>query len=80
MQVFNIHQAKTHLSKLLEQVQSGSDVVIAKAGTPVARLIPFTPAKCKIAQPGVMEGEIWMSDDFDLPVDSLFDCLKQRAE
>ncbi len=80
MTVVNIHDAKTRLSKLLEQVQSGEDVVIAKAGTPVARLIPYVQAKRKIAPPGGMEGEIWIANDFDAPVDELFDCLKQEAE
>jgi prevent-host-death family protein len=79
MHIVNIHDAKTQLSKLLEQVQSGEDVVIAKAGTPIVRLIPYAPAKCKIAPPGAMEGEIWIADDFDAPLDDLFDCLKDDA-
>ncbi|MBE7422682.1 MAG: type II toxin-antitoxin system Phd/YefM family antitoxin [Zoogloeaceae bacterium] len=80
MTVVNIHDAKTRLSKLLEQVQSGEDVVIAKAGTPIARLIPYAQAKRRIAPPGGMAGEIWIADDFDAPIDDLFDCLKQEAE
>lgn len=40
----NVHEAKTHLSRLLEQVAAGEDVVIAKAGTPVARLTPYREA------------------------------------
>lgn len=80
MHVVNIHDAKTQLSKLLEEVQSGEDVVIAKAGTPIVRLIPFAPAKRKIAPPGAMEGEGWIADDFDAPIDEIFDCLKDNAE
>lgn len=80
MQVVNIHEAKTQLSKLLEQVQAGEDVVIAKAGSPIVRLIPYAPPKRKIAAPGAMEGEIWISDDFDEPIDELFDCLKEDAD
>lgn len=80
MTVVNIHDAKTRLSKLLEQVQSGEDVVIAKAGTPIARLIPYAQAKRRIAPPGGMAGEIWIADDFDAPIDALFDCLQQEAE
>lgn len=80
MQIVNIHQAKTQLSKLLEQVQAGEDVIIAKAGDPIARLIPYAPPKHKIAPPGAMEGEGWIADDFDEPVDDLFDCLKDDAE
>jgi prevent-host-death family protein len=81
MQVVNIHEAKTQLSKLLEQVQSGEDVVIAKAGMPIVRLIPFAAAKCEIAPPGSLtEQGFWIADDFDAPVDELFDCLKTEPE
>ena len=76
MQVVNIHDAKTQLSRLLEQVQSGEDVVIAKSGTPIVRLVPYVAPKRKIAPPGAMAGEIWIADDFDAPIDELFDCLK----
>ncbi len=75
MQLVNIHEAKTRLSKLLEQVKLGEDVVIAKAGQPIARLVPYTPPKRKIAPPGAMKGEIWIAADFDEPVDSLFECI-----
>jgi len=79
MQVVNIHDAKTQLSRLLEQVQAGEDVVIAKSGTPIARLVPYTSPKRKIAPPGAMEGDIWISDDFDAPMDELFGCLKPES-
>lgn len=75
MPVVNIHQAKSQLSRLLEQAQHGEDVVIAKAGRPIARLVPYTGPKGRILPPGAMEGEAWMADDFDAPVDVLFDCL-----
>lgn len=77
MQLVNIHETKTRLSKLLEQVQSGEEIIIAKAGTPIARLMPYTPPKRKIVPPGAMEGEIWIADDFDEPVDELFKCLEE---
>jgi prevent-host-death family protein len=77
MQMVNIHETKTRLSKLLEQVQSGEEIVIAKAGRPVARLVPYTPPKRKIVPPGAMKGEIWIADDFDEPMDGLFKCLKE---
>lgn len=76
MQVVNIHDAKTQLSRLLEQVQAGEEVVIAKSGTPIARLVPYVTPKRKIAPPGAMAGEIWIADDFDAPIDELFDSLK----
>lgn len=80
MQLVNIHEAKTQLSKLLEQVQAGEDVVIAKAGAPIVRLIPYVPPRRKVAPPGSMEGEGWIAEDFDEPIDELFDCLKDHAE
>lgn len=79
MQLVNIHDAKTRLSRLLEQVQAGEDVVIAKSGTPIVRLVPYTPTRHKILPPGAMEGEIWIADDFDAPMDDLFDCLKPES-
>lgn len=64
MQVTNIHQAKTHLSKLLEEVAKGKEVIIAKAGKPVAKLVSFKEEK-KPRKPGLWKGKIWMSDDFN---------------
>ena len=56
----NIHEAKTHLSRLLEDVQSGETIVIAKAGKPVAELRP-TPRVDIVF--GSLRGEIWIADD-----------------
>lgn len=64
MQVTNIHQAKTHLSKLLEEVEKGKEIVIARAGKPVAKLVSFKEEK-KPRKPGLWKGKIWMSDDFN---------------
>jgi prevent-host-death family protein len=50
----NIHEARTHFSKLIERIQRGEEVVIAKAGVPVARLLPYVPKKPKIQPPGGM--------------------------
>ena len=63
----NIHQAKTHFSKLLAKVQLGEEVVIAKAGTPVAKLVPIH-AKPKPRILGSAKGLIEISDDFDAPL------------
>ena len=79
MHVVNIHDAKTQLSRLLEQVQSGEDVVIAKSGTPIVRLVPYVAPRRKIAPPGAIAGEIWIADDFDAPIDELFDCLTPQS-
>ncbi len=63
----NIHHAKTHLSKLLEKVQLGEEVVIAKAGRPVAKLVPIQEAP-KDRVLGSAKGMFQMSDDFDAPL------------
>jgi prevent-host-death family protein len=80
MQTVNIHEAKTHLSRLLEAVENGEEVVIARAGKPVATLIAYKPPRKKISPPGGMAGEIWMAEDFDAPLDDLFNCLKDRSD
>jgi prevent-host-death family protein len=63
---YNVHEAKTNLSRLLQQVADGEEVIIAKAGEPVARLVPV-PQR---GQPemGFMRGKIWIADDFDAPL------------
>jgi len=65
----NVHEAKTHLSRLLERVERGEEIVIARAGKPVARLVPAEP-KVKRGGLGRYKGEIWMSEDFDEPLPS----------
>jgi prevent-host-death family protein len=63
----NVHEAKTHLSRLLERVERGEQIVIARAGKPVARLVPIEPAPGKRPL-GLYKGQIWMSEDFDEPL------------
>jgi prevent-host-death family protein len=63
MQV-NVHEAKTHLSRLLDRVSRGEDVVIAKAGRPVARLVPYVDGDGP-RELGGWAGQVWMADDFD---------------
>ncbi len=63
----NIHEAKTHLSELLEKAMNGEEIVIAKAGEPLVRLVPVQK---KESWWGSDAGKIWMADDFDtLPDD-----------
>jgi len=64
--VVNVHEAKTHLSKLLARVARGEEITIAKAGHPVAKLVPL-PKKRARRVPGTAPG-IWMSPDFDEPL------------
>jgi prevent-host-death family protein len=64
MRTINIHAAKTHLSRLVEDAAGGEEIVIAKAGKPLARLVPLaaTPAKRKL---GMLDGKFSIPDDFD---------------
>lgn len=62
----NVHEAKTHFSKLLAQVSAGEEIIIAKAGKPVARLAPLLPKAAKKRVPGIDKGKIWMAEDFDV--------------
>lgn len=69
MLIINISQAKTQLSALVERVQLGEEIVIGKAGKPVAKLVPFTRVDTP-RQPGALAGQIVISEDFDeLPED-----------
>lgn len=61
---YNVHEAKTNLSRLLKQVENGEEVVIAKDGDPVARLVPM-PKKTGVREMGFAKGQVWMSDDFN---------------
>jgi prevent-host-death family protein len=67
MKVVNIHQAKTTLSQLLESALAGEEVIISKAGKPLARLIPYQTEK-KPRTPGYWKGKVKMADDFDAPL------------
>jgi len=69
MQITNISEAKAHLSALIEKVIAGEEVIIGKAGKPVARLIRYERNR-QARQPGVLKGKIKITDDFDaLPED-----------
>ena len=76
MRTINIHVAKTHLSRLVEDAAAGEEIIIAKAGKPVARLCPLAtrPAKRKL---GGLEGKLKIPDDFDAPLpDWLLDAFE----
>ena len=64
--VVNVHEAKTHLSRLLKRVAGGEEVVIAKAGKPIARLSPVTASGKRPL--GLDEGRGFIADDFDAPL------------
>ena len=64
MQV-NMHEAKTHLSRLVEQAVAGEEVVIAKAGTPLVKLVPVGGDQPDRRRLGAWKGMIWYADDWD---------------
>ncbi len=63
----NIHQAKTHFSRLLQRVADGEEVIIARAGVPVAKLVAIE-SNPKVRPLGFARGEVWVADDFDAPL------------
>jgi prevent-host-death family protein len=63
---FDVDGAKARFSKLIARVQAGEEVVITKAGEPIAKVIPFRVAKRR--QPDTMRGRMWIADDFDAPL------------
>ena len=66
MEIVNIHEAKTHLSKLLERVSRGEPFIIAKAGRPIAKIVSLeSPQPDQARRLGFLTGEIEVPDDFD---------------
>ena len=64
--ITNIHEAKTNLSKLIEQVLAGKEVIIGRAGKPVARLVAYDKeSKKEPRKLGGWEGKVWIADNFD---------------
>jgi prevent-host-death family protein len=59
-----VHEAKTQLSRLLQEVENGEEIVIARNGEPVARLVPHVEER-KPREPGWAKGRLWMAPDFD---------------
>jgi prevent-host-death family protein len=80
MKIKNISEAKAELSSLLEEVQKGHEIILAKAGKPIARIVPFQgPAKPR--KPGSMKGRIRIAADFDTLPDDMaeaFGMLERR--
>ncbi|MBI4545771.1 MAG: type II toxin-antitoxin system Phd/YefM family antitoxin [Gemmatimonadetes bacterium] len=60
----NLYQAKTQLSKLVDEASAGQEIIIAKAGKPKARLVPLEKVQPQ-RKPGALKGQIWIADDFD---------------
>ncbi|MDB5403200.1 MAG: prevent-host-death family protein [Rhodopila sp.] len=67
MDTVNLYEAKTKLSQLVERAAAGEEIIIAKAGRPLARLVPL--AKRTTPRPlGLLAGQVWIGDDFDDPL------------
>ncbi len=65
MHVANIHEAKTHLSRLIDRVTAGEDIIIARAGKPVVRMVAYQEEQPPKRAPGIWKGKLKMSRDFD---------------
>jgi prevent-host-death family protein len=86
MDTFNLNEAETDLSSLVERAAGGEEIIIAKAGRPMARLVPLAKASAPLAGQkrdvpfGLLKGQIWISPDFDAAdkeIEESFDCLKE---
>ena len=73
-----MHEAKTKLSQLVERAEAGEDVVIARNGKPVARLVPIAPSSSFAGVYGALRGRIHMADDFDELPDDIADAFGAR--
>jgi prevent-host-death family protein len=65
--VYNLYQAKSSLSSLVDRAARGEEIVIAKAGMPLARLVPVAPKRAR-RRSGGWEGAVWVAEDFDAPL------------
>lgn len=73
----NIHEAKTHLSRLVERASSGEEIIIGKAGKPVARLVPYVE-RSERRQPGAWRNRVRIAADFDDTPEEILDAFEGR--
>ena len=79
MKQVNVHEAKTHLSRLIEEVENGEEVVVARAGKPVAKLCPVA-AKGRHRKFGLLNGKFRIPEDFNAPLpDEVLDSFTGRS-
>jgi prevent-host-death family protein len=71
----NMHEAKTHLSRLVERVEAGEEILISRAGRPVARLVPLQ-TRTSPRQPGLWRGRVQLAPDFDATDEQLLDAFE----
>ena len=73
----NLYEAKTQLSALVDQAAAGEEIIIAKNGKPMAKLVPFKQRTLR--KPGKHKGKIWMSKDFDAPDQDIVDLFENSV-
>jgi prevent-host-death family protein len=73
-----MHEAKTHLSQLVARAEAGEDIVIARNGTPVARLVPVAATNSFASLRGIWRGQVHMADDFDELPDDIAEAFGMR--
>jgi prevent-host-death family protein len=73
----NLYEAKTQLSALVDQAAAGAEIIIAKNGKPMAKLVPLREKPLR--KPGRLKGKIWMSKDFDAPMPDIEDAFENST-
>lgn len=73
----NLYEAKTQLSSLVDQAAAGAEIIIAKNGKPMAKLVPIRERPLR--KPGRLKGKIWMSKDFDAPMPDVIEAFEAGA-
>lgn len=68
-----VHEAKTHLSRLLRDVEQGGEVILERGGRPIARIVPAVETTSPVSSYGMFAGQFTMADDFDADSDELAD-------
>ena len=75
--IVNTHEAKTHLSRLIERAAQGEEIIIGKAGKPLAKLVPYR-AEREPRTPGAWRGRVRLADDFDATPAEILDAFEGR--
>ena len=73
--IVNTHEAKTHLSKLIERAAAGEEIIIGKAGKPMAKLVAYKEERSP-RRPGALKGKIRLAPDFDATPDEVIDAFE----
>jgi prevent-host-death family protein len=76
--IVNVHEAKTQLSRLLQRVAAGEEVIIGRAGRPVARLVPYTEEPRRRVPGRWRSREVWIAPDFDATPEDILNAFEGR--